>query len=264
MTFLSYKRFGREVSNFPRVDKAHCRIACLILVFAQSLACDNAGSPTDPVADPVTDLDLVLETEHFRLLYNQVDGTRMDAYSTELEAAYARITTDLDQMDLARIEGRFYPDQASYTAFTGHSSLGSVQGPNLFSIVTITTSYNTSVPVHEFAHCVMLHLDGQAGNNPTWLWEAVAIYEAQDFVPPIDVPCLASHNFPTLTQLNERGGSCDIYKVGYTLTEYIVEGWGTAGLRALITAHGDPRETLGISVEELQSNWWRFLENRYL
>ena len=264
MTFPGYERSGGGVERFPRVGKARCRIACLLLALAPSLACDHATSPTDQGASPITELELELEleTEHFSLLYSQADADKMDAYATELETAYPRITADLDQKDLPRIVGRFYPDQASYTAFTGHGSLGSVQDRNLFSIVTVP--FKASVPVHEFAHCVTLHLDGQAGNNPTWLWEAVAVYEARDLVNPLTVPCLASRNFPTLAQLNVRGGSCDIYQVGYTLTEYIVEGWGFAGLRDLIVAHGDPRESLGMSIEELQAGWWRFLEERYL
>ena len=34
--------------------------------------------------------------------------------------------------------------------------------------------------VHEFAHGVSLHVNPRFGNNPRWLWEAVAIYEQAD------------------------------------------------------------------------------------
>ena len=31
---------------------------------------------------------------------------------------------------------------------------------------------------HEFAHCVSLKINPAIGNNPRWLWQAVALYEA--------------------------------------------------------------------------------------
>jgi len=38
--------------------------------------------------------------------------------------------------------------------------------------------------VHGFCHAVSLYVSPTFGNNPRWLWEAVALYENAEFVDP--------------------------------------------------------------------------------
>jgi hypothetical protein len=213
--------------------------------------------PTTPVS-----LSLSMETAHFLLRYTAQDGDKMDAYAAALEASHPRITRDLGQPNLPTITGRFYPDQASYTAATGWDATGSVDGPTIFDVVA--SPLQLSLPVHEFVHNVALHLSPTA-NRPVWLWEATAVYEAEEFVHPATVPCLASGgDFPTLAQVSTRSGDCHIYRVGYTIVELIVERWGFAELRALIRSHGDTQSVLGLSTQEFEAAWEEFVEQRYL
>jgi hypothetical protein len=206
--------------------------------------------------------DLSLETEHFVFRFGQASADLMDDHAAALEAAYPRVTAELGQSGLPRITVRFYPDLESFRAATGWDAWGLIQGPNAFLMVA--SPFRPVIVVHEFAHCVSLHLNGTIDNNPTWLWEAVAVYEARDFIHPQSITCLANRQFPSLSQLNQRGGPCDIYRVGYTLSEYIVDGWGLPGLRDLIVANGDVAGVLGLSVAEFVAGWQRFVEERYL
>ena len=239
--------------------------SCLLLVAAlvACTGCRGSSSPTAPEipATPVS-LSLSMETAHFLLQYTAQNTDKMDAYAAALEANHPRITRDLGQPNLARITGRFYPDQASYTAATGWDATGSVDGPTMFSVVA--SPLQPSVPVHEFVHNVALHLNPTA-HHTVWLWEATAVYEAEGFVHPATVPCLASGgDFPTLAQVSTRTGDCHIYLVGYTIVELIVERWGFAELRALIRSHGNTQSVLGLSTEEFEAAWQAFVEQRYL
>ena len=137
-----------------------------------------------------------------------------------------------------------------------------MEGPNRFHIVGVP--YAPAVAIHEFTHNVTLHLNPSAGNNPVWLWESVAVYEAGQYVSPVNVPYLAARQFPTLAQLNERNGPYSVYDVGYTLGEFIIQRWGWTGMRALITAHGDTSQALGLSVADFERDWRNFVIGRYL
>lgn len=235
----------------------------LAVALAAFAACRGASNPTAPdmPTTPVS-LSLSMETAHFRLQYTAQDADKMDAYAAALEANHHRITRDLGQPNLPMITGRFYPDQASYTAATGWNATGSVDGPAMFSVVA--SPLNPSVPVHEFVHNVALHLTPTA-HQTMWLWESTAVYEAEEFVHPATVPCLADGgDFPTLAQVSTRSGDCNIYRVGYTIVELIVERWGFAELRALIRAHGDTQAILGLSTAEFEATWREFVERRYL
>ena len=208
-------------------------------------------------------LDLRRETAHFVLLYSAADAGKMTAYANALEAAYPRITNDLGVADMPTVSGHFYPDQASYSAATGHATAtGSVEGVRRFHMVAAPLS--TSTAVHEFTHNVTLAVNIQSASNPVWLWESIAVYEAGELVPPRQVPCLANRQFPTLTEISVRDGDCDVYQVGYTLAEYIVETWGFDAVRDLVLTLADTRTVLGISRAELERRWWGFIEARYL
>ncbi len=224
------------------------------------LAGCSGDSPTGPSQAPVLVLPLSLETAHFLLRFTEQDAHLMDSYAAELEGNYQRILSDLGQADIGRVTGRFYPDRASFTAATGWDATGSVQGPNTFSVVA--APLNLSLPVHEFVHNVSLHLNPQA-QEPVWLWEAVAVYEAGEFVHPSSVSCLANRQFPTLASLG-RQGACTIYAVGYTIIELIVERWNMAAVRDLIASNGDVPGVLGLSTADFETAWYEFLEERYL
>lgn len=186
----------------------------------------------------------------------------MSAYADALEADWTRITTDLAQPGLPRIEGLFHPDAASFTAATGYRASGSVEGPNRFHVVALPLDLR--LPLHEFAHNVTLHLSPGVANNPIWLWESVAVYEAGQFVPPSSIPAIAARNFPSLAGLGRDGGGVTVYDVGYTIAEFTIDRWGMAGLRNLIVARGDTASALGVPFDVYERGWRDFVVARYL
>ena len=116
---------------------------------------------------------------------------------------------------------------------------------------------------HEFAHVVTLNINHNISNNPRWLWEAVAVYEAKEFFEPASLSYM-SPGIPTLDQLDvayDQGFW--VYQVGYVLIEYVVETWGMDTVIALIRAHGDVAGVLGITVAEFEGGWHAWLEREY-
>ena len=227
--------------------------ALLLLV-----ACRGSGKPSDPGGADA--LPLASTTEHFLLHYSDASAALVPAYARALEENWTRITNDLGRT-VPRIEGFFHPDPRSFTAATGYQATGSVEGPLRFHIVAIPLA--PEVAVHEFAHNVTLALNPAAPDNPIWLWESVAVYEAGQLVEPSSVPCLVG-DFPSLAEVNRRDGPCSVYRVGFTIVEFIVESWGWDGLRALVVANGDIAQALGLSVPAFESRWKEFVERRYL
>jgi hypothetical protein len=227
------------------------------------LAC-TASACGPPPAGPSgeTNLPLARTTAHFVLRYSAVSAPVVDAYGAALESAWARITTDLGQSGVGVIEGLLHPDVAAFTAATGYNASGSVEGRTRFHIVSLPLA--PSLAVHEFAHTVTLHLNPAIANNPVWLWEAVAVYEAGEFVHPATLPALVSGQFPTLAQLNDRAGPLSIYSVGFTLMEFMLERWQWAGVRALLLSHGDLPATFGLTASAFEGEWRAFVEQRYL
>lgn len=116
--------------------------------------------------------------------------------------------------------------------------------------------------VHEFAHCASLRVDPAFANEPRWLWEAIALYEAGQSVDLRSVPYMAAlqpPSFPALDAVSDTR----VYDVGYSIAEFIVDRWGRPALPALIAAHGDTTAVLGVALPAFESEWLAFVRARY-
>ena len=227
-----------------------------------ALSCDGSRSPTGPATPARQELTLELTSANFRLQYSEPSAGVVAGYIAALEANLPRVLEDHGVTLTARIVGRLYPDRAAFNATTGFIGSGAAIGPNFFYLAAIP--YAPSDAVHEMAHCVTYHLAPNAGGDPVWLWESIAVYEARELVPPSSIPDLVAGRFPTLAELNDFSHRPSIYQVGYTICEFIVEQWGWDAVRRLVVSRGDLGSTLGLTTAEFEARWRRFVEQRYL
>jgi hypothetical protein len=247
-----------------RANPSRDRLVVVLLSAATTLsaACDSARSPTAATDTSAGVLPLARRSEHFLLRYSEPTAALVDAYVEALETSWPRVDTDLGPLAPAPIEAHLHPDASSLAAATGFHAAGAVESATRFHLVAVPFAPRTAV--HEFAHAATLQLAPRSGDNPVWLWEATALFEAGQLVDPRTVPYLAGDEFPTLAELDRRDGHYSIYDVGYTLAETIVETWGIPGLRRLIGVLGDVEAALGISARELERRWRDFVRARYL
>jgi len=193
----------------------------ILLVLLTMIAVSCAGEeevivPENPVDNPPAN---PLITTHFTFYYTLLDSANIIAVGDSLEGHYQRITTDLNSGNLPMVHVHFY---ASYDSLA--NAVSDVV-PNLPSwVIGFATAedqihmlspndpnhdfqYMFTNLVHEFAHCVLLHINSTIGNNPRWLWESVAIFEAGQFVDPHNVPYLVAQDPPTISELNSMSNT---------------------------------------------------------
>ena len=110
-----------------------------------------------------------------------------------------------------------------------------------------------------------LNVNPDFGNNPRWLWESVALYEAGEFRDPSQIDYLRARDYPTIEELNSGfNTSRNIYDVGFLLTEYILETWGRSELIDLIHSAGDIPGVLGVSESDFELGWYSHIERQHL
>jgi hypothetical protein len=116
--------------------------------------------------------------------------------------------------------------------------------------------------VHEFAHCVSMRVNPGIPNNPRWLWETVALYEAGQILDPHTLPYMNAHRPPALADLN-RIENTAIYEVGGLIGEFIVETWGRGALRDLVRTGGALQTVLGIDETTFVARWFEYERQRH-
>jgi len=214
------------------------------------------------------------QTVHYTFYYTSFDPLNIKITGDSLEDNYSRIVSDLNSDTLPNVNVHFYSNHDSLSAAVQHVV------PNLppwASGLAISQSeihimspnhpdyefnYMIAILIHEFAHCVSYHIRPNIANNPRWLWESVAIYEARQFFDPHSIPYLVNHIPPTLAQLNSFDNTM-IYEVGYLLAEYIILNWSRDHFVNLILTNGNLQQVLGVTTVQFESGWFDFVRARY-
>lgn len=237
------------------------------------------------VVDNLTEL----RTDHFVITYQGIYKEEAQHVADQLEENYERIRTDLGDPEHDTIRVFVHPTQTDFNKGTGlptSTASGTSRGPNEFHFIW-TNWFNSVFPndpiktaIHEFTHCVQLNIliteskreFGNVDNGdfdkmfeekfinhyPQWFWEAICDYEA-GIVNRMSVKYGMEKNL-TLKNLNS---SNQIYNVGYTIIEYIVEKWGKDKLPVLITSYVDINTVLGVSESDFEKGWVDFVDEKY-
>jgi len=230
-----------------------------------------------------------LKTTHFVITYKGTYEEEARAVADSLEGNYERIRTNLNDPDHEIINVFIHATQADFNNGTGlinSGANGTSRGPNEFHFIW-TNWFNSVFPndpvktaIHEFTHCVQLNIlikEAQRelppeeiqnfdevfetkfiSEYPPWFWEAICDYEA-GMVNKLSVK-YAMRKKPTLRSLNN---SNQIYNVGYTIIEYIVEEWGEDKLPQLIRSYVDFESVLNVSESEFENGWIDFVNKKY-
>ena len=253
---------------------ATCSPAALALLLVTAACGSSPTSPTRPPTDtPATFAQHT--SEHFTFHHTAIDGSSITATATALERDYTRITTELAVRTTPRVNVFLYTTRdALRTAVRPmvgelpEFATGLVTGADAIHILspnlTAVLSYVNGVEniAHELAHCVSLVINPRIANNPRWLWEAVAVYEAGQFVDPRSLPYLTGGASLTLDSLNGFDNT-RIYDVGYVMAEFILTRWGVDALVALIATNGDLAGVTGLSAAEFMTAWRGFVRSQY-
>lgn len=212
---------------------------------------------------------------HFTFRYTPLDAASVAATAAAVEAQHARILDDLGLGQVPAVTVTLYPDRESFRAavvpLVGSVpafASGLVNGPSQIHVLSPSLSSQWSYPdgltaiVHEFAHCVSLSANPGIANNPRWLWETVALYEAGQIVDPRTLPYMRAHQPPTLGELN-RIENTAIYEVGGVIGEFVVETWGRGALRELVETGGALEAVLDVDETRFVSRWFEYVRRRY-
>jgi hypothetical protein len=237
----------------------------------------------------VVDTPSTLSTEHFLISFQGIYQEEAHAVANYLEGNYERVRNALNDPDHEVVHVFIHGTQSDFNNATGlvkSNANGTSRGPNEFHFLW-TTWFNSIFPndplktaVHEFTHCVQLNIlikkaqqefseeemksfdrsfeEKFIRDYPQWFWEAICDYEA-GVVNRISIR-YAMRKKPTLQSLNT---SNQIYNVGYTIIDYIVQKWGADKLPSLITSYVDVENVLAVSESDFEKGWVEYVDNKY-
>lgn len=245
------------------------------LALSMALAIAACGKAPAAPSSAAQSASLTYDSANFHFEYPEVDSTAIARRAEALEAERARVIQDVGVDAMPRVSVTYYTNHDRMAAAVASSAGpipswagGLVTGVDRIHLMSPTVSPWQSADggisdlVHEFAHCVSLRRNPAIANNPRWLWEAVAVYESGQRVAPTSLGYMRALDPPSFTRLSSFENTL-IYEVGYTIAEYVVDGWGRDGLGRLISANGDTGAALRMSQADFEQGWFGFVRQRY-
>ena len=249
------------------------RVPALLIGISAFLSCGSRAITESPQSEWISP---AYASAHFSLHYQQLDRATIAQTAAAMEAEYSRIVDDLGGVESPRVDIWLYADHAALeralTPLIGTFpswAAGAASRRDRIHMMSPNAPawqpYSRMITnlVHEFAHCVSLQRNGTIGNNPRWLWESVAIYEAGQFRDPKSLAYMTALTPPSLASLSSFDNT-RVYEVGFTIGEFIVTRWGKPALVTLIGNNGDIQATLGISQAQFEADWFTFVRQKYL
>ncbi len=231
-------------------------------------ACSGGQSPGAPSTGTSY---TTFQSAHFTFRYTPIDAATIAQTAAAVEAEFARITEDIGVTQMPTISITLYTTtealRDAVSPIVGplpSFAKGLVTGPQDVHILSPNLRSVWAYPdgvtniVHEFAHCVSLRLNPGLGNNPRWLWESVALFEASQYDDASARPYANGTPPPSLATLSGFDNTL-VYGVGAWLGLFIKETRGWPTYRALISANGDLARVLGISEAAFLTEWTAFL-----
>jgi hypothetical protein len=222
-----------------------------------------------------------IKTKHFNFIFSSsINRGSISDLAYALEDSYRRISNDLQTIPANNIETHIYASRWRYIKATKNwTASGNIEGSSKLHFVQKgwNESESKKIAIHEFAHAVTLQLlldndqkpfnakafDKKFTTFPVWLWEAISVYEAGQFVDPKTLPYFNHGQYPSLPELNERFKGGKIYSCGYTVIEYILSKYGRQNLINLIKTYGNLEQTFHVTSDEFSRGWYQFVTEKY-
>lgn len=220
------------------------------------------------------------ETQHFEIIYNEVDKECIGSVSDILEGNYNEITNKLKQELEEKVTIEIYNDLKHL-----HIALGFPDAPDWIrgglgiDKIVIASPLNpppgsafdnvVKTAVHEFVHILIKKINR---NIPRWLDEGIACYEAKDnnemWIEKTVIDGLENNTIPTFEDLDTKEDfqaffENDGYQYSYTIVESIVNIFGYDKLHSLVKSPERIMDILGITKYELQNIWIEYINNTY-
>jgi hypothetical protein len=240
---------------------------------------ESPGNPVElkkisDVADSVNTGDSLLTrkktTQHFTFLYSDKDSLSVDQISDRLEKSYHKILDDFKMKEIPVTTVRIYPSVRLFheginfpdappsvlaTAF-GKNDIRMPSPGSVSAADSLTMLQNIT---HEFVHCVHLNID-YAPNNPRWLWEGIAMFEADWFIDPNGIEIIKNKTFSPFAEL----GNGLEYELGYVIIDAIKDIWGFDAVIDLIKTRGDVQAVLQLGQQKFEQRVYEHIDKKYI
>jgi hypothetical protein len=233
--------------------------------------------PTDLFGERIASLDkYAIDTEetltntltssHFEVQFSNNDSVVVRDIISSLEAKYDTLLRSFGLNSTTIISIKIYPDIETYhnavlTPGAPAWQMGRawtkreirMLSPKVAQQISNERQNAGEIVLHEFVHCLHLHLVKSATPVPGWLWEGVAMYiGCCRWVELKDLDYMKKKKYPSLKQIEQDRTFQKKYDLGYALIEFIDKTYGWEKVLELMKKNGDIKTVLGMSVKEFE------------
>lgn len=233
--------------------------------------------PTDLYGERIPSLDkYATDTEerltntfsssHFTVQFANRDSAAAQDILSSLEIKYDTLISSFGLHATSTVSIKIYPDVDTYhnavlTPGAPAWQMGRawtkteirILSPQVAEQVSKESINAGEIVLHEFVHCLHLHLVKSATRVPGWLWEGVAMYKGCcRWNDPKDLGYIKNKKYPSLKQIEQDKTFQKKYDLGYNIIEFMAKSYGWNKVVDLMKKNGDIEAVLGMTAKEFE------------
>lgn len=228
--------------------------------------------------DVDSQLNQKLETDDFEIWYSLIDSVEARGIFNSFKENYDSLSDKFKLADLEKLKVKIYPNKLHYAIGINlpdrmSSILTATEyGPNMIMmgsprILINTPYYEMTISkgvLHEFVHVLHRNYSNNAFNTG-WLYEGVAIYATKccHNYEPHEIRYFKKKKRLSFNKINSDMMMKKKYQAGPFIVEFIdnVYGWDT--IISLMKEDADFQKVLGKSQDEIEKEFYDYLERKY-
>jgi hypothetical protein len=218
-----------------------------------------------------TEAGLVNHTSslHFDVYYGQEKVEDIGRMMNALESRYKELLRLFAIDSIPKLTIRIYPDLATY-----HNAVLTPEAPDwqagrawteneIRMVSSVEVKQDAALDqliLHEFVHCLNLHIIDKQARTPGWLWEGVAMYKGccRQF-SIAEINDLKNKKRASLRDIEKDPSNQLKYQFGYYLIEFIDKTYGWEKVVSLMRTNGNIKASLNISVNKFENDFYNSL-----
>ena len=222
---------------------------------------------------------LKYQSEYFELFYSATDTAHIVQMAVFLDSNFKRVLLDLKPVrNPGSIKVFLYYDisllrKVMELPKENTWGVGGVVSADTILIMSPYSRYikgnysdvaGRSIILHEAVHCICMLINPSIVNNPNWVWEGIAGFEANQLPDLKNKDYILHHQIPSFEELKKISNYTKNYELGYSYVEYVKYKWGPDAVIQLLLRNGDIKRILGIPEKEFLPGWYSYISEKYL
>lgn len=210
----------------------------------------------------------IKKDSHIEFYYESNDKPGLEDVEDMLIRDYDKVISDLNPNSIPTIKVKIYSDYERFynslkKANANDSTIAYPVSDSEIHIISPSIAnqkynymYMEGIALYVFSKNILNQICDMKDISTSWVAQSIMLYEGRSYSKP------SYNNLPSVLDIRDTNNPI-LNQYGYMFTSYVIDKWGKDGLQKLLKNKGDIKSALGISIEDFDNGWHKYINKEF-